>query len=149
MQLYEELLAPLDAALVERAVMEIIRSEREFAPPVGAICCRTASLELELNGERALNPEEAWAELSAAVRRHGYYQKPDFSHQVLAQAVAALDWAEICTNPNLEATRAHFLRVFRAFQQRRIARRVAELNRGPGRTELADLWPAALPEYES
>ncbi len=44
MQLYERLLRPLAAALAERVVLEIIRSPREFAPPVGLICDRAARL---------------------------------------------------------------------------------------------------------
>ena len=41
-RLYAEILLPARADLVKRAVMEIIRSDREFAPPVGVICAAAA-----------------------------------------------------------------------------------------------------------
>jgi len=144
MQLYERLMRPFDALLAERAVMDIIRSPREFAPPVGSICYRAASLELELGGEEALSAEEAWAELSAAIRRRGYYRGPDFGNRALARTVSAMGWGEICTNPNLEATRAHFFRLFAAFQERRVARRAAELSAGAQCSQLTELWSAAV-----
>lgn len=143
MQLYELLMRPLDTLLVERAVMEIIRSPREFAPPVGAICYRAASLELEYRGESALSTEEAWAELSAAVRSCGGYREPKFVNPALARTVAAMDWSEICTNPNIEATRAHFFRLFAAFQEGRITRRAAELGASMQCTQLAECWSPA------
>ena len=132
MQLYERLLRPLSAALAEQAVLEIIRSEREFAPPVGAICYRAACMALLRSGEGTLSAEEAWAELSAAIRARGSYRAPSFNNSALARAVAAMNWREICANPNVEATRAHFFRLFTAFQQGRIVRRLDELSAGPG-----------------
>jgi len=143
MQLYERLMRPLDAVLVERAAMEIIRSPREFAPPVGAICYRAASLEMESRGESALSAEEAWAELSAAVRSCGCYREPKFVNPALARTVAAMDWSEICTNRNVEATRAHFFRLFAAFQEGRITRRAAELSAGVQCAQLTENWSAA------
>jgi hypothetical protein len=143
MQLYERFMCPLEAGLAERAVLEIIRSPREFAPPVGLICYRAASLELEHRGESALSAEEAWAELSAAIRGCGSYRQPKFSNPALVRTVAAMDWDEICTNPNLEATRAHFFRLFAAFQEGRIARRAAELGAGAHCAHLAEHWSAA------
>jgi hypothetical protein len=144
MQLYERLLRPLAAVLAERAVLEIIRSPRVFAPPVGVICDRAARLALKRGGEQALRAEEAWAELSAAIRSRGIYREPTFSNPAMARAVAAMDWAEICTNPNLEATRAHFFRVFTAFQDCRVAGRIEELSAGAQCMQLAERWSAAL-----
>lgn len=126
MQLYERLLLPLEAALAEQAVLQIIRTPREFAPPVGSICYHAARLALR-RGEGELSAEEAWAEVAAAIRSHGSYREPNFTNPALAAAVAAMDWNELCTNSNVEATRAHFFRLFGAFQERRIARRVEEL----------------------
>jgi hypothetical protein len=108
MQLYERVLRPLSAALAEQAVLQIIRSPREFAPPVGVICERAARCALGRSGENTLGAEEAWAEISAAIRSRGWYRAPEFHNPALARTVAAMGWGEICTNPNVEATRAHF-----------------------------------------
>jgi hypothetical protein len=129
MQLYERLLTPMDARLAEEAVLRIIRTAREFAPSVGVICREAARLTL-YRGEAEISAEEAWAEVAAAVRRHGFYREPEFSNPALARTVAAMNWAELCTNRNLEATRAHFFRLFGAFQERRIVRQVEELSGG-------------------
>jgi hypothetical protein len=136
MQLYERLLLPLEAALAEQVMLQIIRTPREFAPPVGSICYQAARLALQ-RGEGALSAEETWAEVAAAIRSHGSYREPSFTNPALARAVAAMDWSELCTNSNVEATRAHFFRLFGAFQEGRIARRVEELGsamRPTGRT---------------
>jgi hypothetical protein len=145
MQLYERLLTPLDARLVEEAVLRIIRTPREFAPSVGSICHQAARLSLD-RGEAELSAEEAWAEVTAAVRRHGFYRKPEFTNPALARTVAALNWAELCTNSNIEATRAHFFRLFGSFQESRIVRRVEELSGKLVSAKLGqDTCPTSLP----
>jgi hypothetical protein len=141
MQLYERLLRPLEAGLAEEAVLQIIRTPREFAPTVGSICHQAARIALG-RSEGDLNPEEAWAEVAAAIRTHGCYREPTFVNPALTRAVTALGWSELCTSPNLEATRAHFFRLFGAFQERRIARRVEELSGGARCAELIEHWPA-------
>jgi hypothetical protein len=137
MQLYERLLSPLDARLVEQAVLRIIRSPREFAPAVGSILHEAARLKLGPR-EADLSAEEAWAEVAAAIRSHGSYRQPRFANPALARAVAALDWGELCTSANVEATRAHFFRLFTSFQTQNLGRRIEELS-GPARSaELAE-----------
>jgi hypothetical protein len=143
MQLYERLLRPLEVALAEQAVARIIRTPREFAPPVGSICYQAARLALH-RGEGELSAEEAWAEVAGAIRSHGSYRQPSFANPALARAVAAMDWCELCTNPNVEATRAHFFRLFGAFQEGRIARRAEELSSGAQCVQLAEHWSAPL-----
>ncbi len=145
MQLYERVLRPLSAALAEQAVLQIIRSAREFAPPVGVICERAARCALGRSGESTLGAEEAWAEISAAIRSRGWYRAPEFHDPALARTVAAMGWGEICTNPNVEATRAHFFRLFAAFEEHRVGRRIEELSGGNQCAQLAEHWTAALP----
>ncbi len=143
MQLYERLLRPLEAWLAEEAVLRIIRTPREFAPPVGSICYQAARLTLE-GGNGEMSAEEAWAEVAAAIRSHGSYRRPSFSSLTLEGVVAAMDWNELCTNTNVEATRAHFFRLFAAFKEGRIARRVEELSVGGHRAHLTPAWSARL-----
>lgn len=148
MQLYERLLRPLEASLAEAAVLELIRTPREFAPSVGSICYQAGRLALE-RAEGELSSEEAWAEVAAAIRNHGTYREPSFANPTLARVVAAMDWSELCTNPNTEATRAHFFRLFGAFQDRRIARRVQELSAGTQAAPLVEGWSKRLSVRET
>jgi hypothetical protein len=71
----ERLLPPLSAGVAEQAVRQIIRTPREFAAPVGAICDQAARLALGRMGEAALSAEEAWAEVSAQIHRMGSYRE--------------------------------------------------------------------------
>jgi len=142
LQLYERMLLPLDAGVAQAAVLRIIRSPREFAPPVGSICHEAVRLTL---GQGDSGAEAAWAEVAAAIRSHGSYRIPRFANQELAQVVAAMDWKELCRNPNVEATRAHFFRLYEAFHQSTIARRLEELSGGAHCSELAEGWAAPLP----
>jgi hypothetical protein len=139
MQLYERLLRPFEAGLAEEAVLRIIRMPREFAPTVGSICHQAARLALQ---EGELSAEEAWAEVAAAVRSHGSYREPNFRNPALSRTVAAIGWDELCASSNREATRAHFFRLFGAFQERRIARQVEHLSGGTRCAELTDRWLA-------
>ena len=59
-------------------------------------------------------------EVAEAIRHIGYYRQPTFENEALTRAVAAIDWKEICTNPNVEATRAHFMRIFDMMQRRQM-----------------------------
>jgi hypothetical protein len=86
MQLYERLLRPLEAWSAEEAVLQIIRTPREFAPAVGSICYQAARLALR-RAEGELSAEEAWAEVAAAIRSHGSYREPTFVNTALACAV--------------------------------------------------------------
>jgi hypothetical protein len=147
MQLYERLLRPLDAALAEEAALQIIRTPREFAPPVGSICYHAARVALRTQ-EQELSAEEAWAEVAAAVRSHGSYRQPGFTNATLTRVVAAMNWSELCTNPNVEANRAHFFRLFGALQEKRIARWVEELSVGTQCVHLTETWSARLPIAE-
>ncbi len=145
MQLYERLLSPFDAPVVEEAVLRIIRSPREFAPSAGTICHEVARLTLN-RAEPELSAEEAWAEVVAAVRSHGSYREPKFANPALARAVAAMEWGELCVNCNVEASRAHFFRLFGAFQERRILNQVEQLSGKLALAKLAqDGWPGSVP----
>lgn len=137
LQLYERILRPLPAPLAERAVLEVIHSGREFAPPAGALCERVARLAWA-DGE--LDAAQAWSLVRGAIREVGWYKPPRFSSPALSQTVAALGWRELCANANPEAMRAHFFRLFERFQERLIAARVEQLCAGNDCPRLAAGW---------
>jgi len=119
-RLYAKLLEPLPVELVERAVMEIIDSPGAFAPSIGDIRDRARKLALAASGAPERSAEDAWAEVQSAIRHVGFYGNPTFSNPAIKRAVEALDWKEVCMNENIEATRAHFLRLFASFERRRV-----------------------------
>jgi hypothetical protein len=119
LRLYAKLLEPFDAEQAQRAVMTLLYSPREFAPPVGVIV-EAINVEKQRATGQFMSAEEAWAEVTEAIRHLGYYRQPTFENEALTRAVAAMDWKEICTNPNVEATRAHFMRIFDMMQQRQM-----------------------------
>jgi len=144
LQLYECLLRPLPPALAERAVLEMIHSPREFAPPVGAICSRVARLAMLPGGDAERSAEEAWGELQAAVRSHGSYRAPRFHDPVLQRSVEAMGWSELCGNPNVEATRAHFFRLFERLLEHEVARGVEALSAAGALPQLIAQWSRKL-----
>lgn len=113
--MFRRLLLRLRGDLAKAAVMEIIQtSDREFAPPIGLIFQVAAKLSMRERGVVPLSAEEGWAVVVRAMREVGYYREPHFRHPAVARAVEALGWREVCANENIEATRAHFFRIFRA-----------------------------------
>jgi hypothetical protein len=119
LDLYEEFLLPFPAEAVEAATLRIICSKREFAPPVGVIISEATEAALGHAGVPHLSPEEAWGEVMEKIRHCGYYREPDsWSSPAIGRAVKAITWADLCTNENIEANRAHFMRIFGAYQNR-------------------------------
>ena len=67
------------------------------------------------------NTGEAWGLVKKAIRDYGYWQKeaalaslPDEVRRIVVQ----LGWESLCTSENEMADRAHFLKVYQAYQER-------------------------------
>ena len=129
LQLYAKLLEPFDAEAANRTVMEILYSPREFAPPIGVLAEAIAVSRLKQVGQY-LSPEEAWAEVRDRIHYVGFYRKPSFSSPALTRAVQAMDWGDLCTNENVEASRAHLMRIFAAMQGSQVKEGVRALITG-------------------
>lgn len=140
LRLYAKLLEPLEADVAKPAVMEMLYSPREFAPPIGVLADAISVRKLKQAGQY-LSPEEAWAEVMDRIRDVGVYRTPTFSSPALTRTVQALDWKGICTNENVEATRAHFMRIFDALQRRNVREEIGLLVGG----DLAALRSQAAP----
>jgi hypothetical protein len=131
-ELYATLLQPMPAEAVKTAVLDILRSRREFAPPVGVIIQAATRLELARADRPALTAEDAWALVQTAIRERGFYRDPGNlgCSAAACRAVDAIGWANLCTDENLAASRAHFLRLFDSFQQREVEAAVGLLSTG-------------------
>lgn len=91
----------------------ITQPNRRFMPAIGEI--RAAILN-------TMHPipsaEEAWAEVIQQIHEVGSYGRPSFSHPLIEKAVRAADWATLCQSDQPAIERAHFLRIYKAFQER-------------------------------
>jgi hypothetical protein len=114
-QVWLDVLGDLDGELVRAALVDL--SAREFPPAVGTI--REAALRLsaaEASGSRIPDPDEAWAEVSAAVRAVGRYRAPEFSHPAVGAAVELIGWTTICDSQDDGSDR--FVATYRAVLRR-------------------------------
>jgi hypothetical protein len=109
-------------AAVARDALVLLAATRTFPPKPAELLDAVA--ELTLAPDERLSPAEAWGLVVDAVRKVGFYREPDLPGLV-GQAVRIIGWREICTSENVEATRAHFMRVYEQLQRR--ARRDAVL----------------------
>ncbi len=132
--LYETMLEPVQFGHAKAAVMELLAGEREFAPPIGVLLKAAAAIAMAEKGTPMLTPEQAWEEVELAIRSVGYYRQPQFSSEIITRAVAALDWRQVCSSENMEATRAHFFRLFNSFQQTAVADHVRATSNGQALT---------------
>jgi len=105
--LYAAFLSDLDRERGEAAVRTAIATLK-FFPSVAELRDLAARKAVDLPDETA-----AWSEVMRAVGSVGRYGNPAFSHAAIARVVAAIGWLTICDSDNVEATRAHFLRLFR------------------------------------
>jgi hypothetical protein len=115
------MLADIPAAVAREALV-LLAATRSFPPRPADLLDAVA--ELTLPPDARLSPAEAWGLVLETVRAVGYYREPNLPG-IVGQAVRIIGWREICTSENVEATRAHFLRVYEQLQRR--ARRDAVL----------------------
>lgn len=102
---FYEMLRDLDPNHLHAAAAAWVMTEK-WPPTIADLrnaCC-------EMSGQLAPTPDQAWAEILAAVRDYGYRRRPEWSHPAIEAAVAGVGWSEICLTTNIETTRAHFLR---------------------------------------
>lgn len=73
-----------------------------------------------LTPDSLTSPEEAWESVVLAVKKYGYYQQSEafatFSEPI-RRAVKAIGWQNICQSENIGIERAHFIKMFNAFNQ--------------------------------
>lgn len=106
---WERLLGDLEFELVVTALDRLALESPEWPPGAGAV---RAMARGSVVGDQAPDVDEAWAEVSRAIRRVGSYGNPEFTHVAISAAVDALGWKTLCMSENPVADRAHFLRIY-------------------------------------
>lgn len=61
---------------------------------------------------RARPGADAWEDVRKAIGAIGYYRTPTFDDPLVARAVAALGWRELCLSENATADRARFVELY-------------------------------------
>ena len=108
--LYVTLLAPYETEAVRDAVLMHIQ-ESPWFPKVSDLVSR-------LTAGHTDTVDQAWQEVMHQIRAVGYYGTPTWSSEVLAEAVRAIGWQELCTSPHIEMVRGHFVKFYALAQQR-------------------------------
>ena len=139
-QLYEAVIQPLDFEAAQAVVMELISTcEDPFLPRPATIRRLVMERCRALDGRAVLTAEEAWLLVQARIQNGGYYTGGVFAEPSIQRAVTAIGWGELCHNPNVEATRGHFLRFYNSYRERELKEEMLTLGGPADVSALPDL----------
>lgn len=57
-------------------------------------------------------PAEAWGDVLTALKRLGSWTTPVFDNEITQKAVDCMGWQCLCESTNVEADRAHFMKMY-------------------------------------
>lgn len=104
--IYAEMLEDLEFELADAAVRTAIATLK-FFPTIAEIRDLAARRTVSMP-----DAARAWEEVRKAFGSVGRYREPKFSHVAIQATVSAMGWVEMCDSENIEATRAHFLKLY-------------------------------------
>lgn len=131
-QVYARMLSDLEYTVAAAAVERLIATQRgAWLPTVGEI--RGVAAELALPAP--LDPDEAWGEITSAIRRYGWPQEAAAlaSLSPLVRRVAHnIGWTELCASDRPDVIRGQFRAMYQAAVERQLVEQTlpAELQRG-------------------
>ena len=117
------MLGDLDPVLDKAAIIKVCR-ESDFFPSVARIVA--AARELDPGVEKLPTAAEAWEEVMRLMRDYGPYRCPVYSCDAVRRAVRAIGWRQLCMGENVEADRAHFLKLYESMRSRQVETREIE-----------------------
>jgi hypothetical protein len=106
-QVYETMLADLDAAVARAAVTRLIATSR-FMPTIAEV--REAAAEAVSGPVRS--GADAWLDVVGEIRRIGIYGSPRFDDALVASIVLRWGWRALCDSPNEASDRARFIETY-------------------------------------
>lgn len=139
------LLADLDASDVKAALLRFLGSSKWLPSPA-----ELRGIVAESKHGRRRPGADAWGDVLRAVSQFGSYRSPTFADPLVARAVDALGWRELCLSENAVSDRARFVELYdRLASAAAEDRAVASLPGAarpalPGRTGPTQIGPAIL-----
>jgi len=127
-EVYVRMLSDLPSELLEKATLDHI-SRSTFFPTIAEL--RSAAFDLLDLPNQALSTHEAWLQVQAEIRRVGHSGVPVFDDPLIAQAVEAMGWYNLCTSENPISDRSHFVQIYQSAieRKRQEDRRLPEVQR--------------------
>lgn len=126
-KLYRQLIVDLPFEQTKVAVRHLL-STSTFFPAIAEI--RNAVVGVVHGRKRPGG--DAWGDVMKAMRRHGYTRAPgtdfQFDDPLVARAVQAFGWQDLCGSDNVVADRARFIELYEGLEQN--ARAEAQVSPG-------------------
>jgi len=135
LKIWYQLLRDIPGKDFLEAVQRICQEETQIYPGTNLV----ALIRAKAQDKNQLTAEEAWAELRKAITDYGSYSNPKFSSPVIAKAVEALGWKEICLSDiDNSWIREHFFRIYNALREREKFKELPKLIEEPAGKELPE-----------
>jgi hypothetical protein len=114
-QVYSIEWADVDNDLLLAAVLQWLSTPHPYHPQAGEIRLLAYQLITQLP-----SAEEAWLEVKRQIKENHIYRPRTFSNGLIQLAAEAIGWEALCiqTMSDEPANRAHFMRLYEAFQRR-------------------------------
>jgi len=84
---------------------------------------------IELIDENPLDAAEAWGQVMKAVRWFGIYRADEALEsldEITRKVVEAIGWNEICLTENIDTVRAHFIKLYEQYRERKIEEKLMD-----------------------
>jgi len=110
-RVYRLMIVDLDHAIAEKAVRGLIATSK-YLPTIAEV--REACMIVKYGRRRPGG--DAWGDVIKAMKRYGYTRSPgtdfQFDDPLVARAVSALGWSDLCGSGNVVADRARFIELY-------------------------------------
>jgi len=111
-QIWQEIFANDDYKVVKAAVIKYLNYSKEWPTPAHI---RQNIESIQPAADAVPSFDDAWGEVMGLIHANGYMHPPkpeQYSHAAVHDTVKNIGWLEICSSENIEATRAHFMRMY-------------------------------------
>lgn len=84
---------------------------------------------IELLEENSLDAVEAWGQVMSAVRFYGVYRADEALEsldETTRKVVEAIGWNEICLTENIDTVRAHFIKLYDQYRERKLKEKLMD-----------------------
>ncbi|MGH2331081.1 replicative helicase loader/inhibitor [Thermoanaerobacter mathranii] len=86
---------------------------------------------LEIAGSSEPDAVEAWGEVTRAVKLYGVYRPEEALNSlsdITREVVEAIGWREICLTEDINVVRAHFIKLFEVYRERKLEEKLLNIS---------------------